>query len=269
MENEILYKNCRISYYASGTGHPVVFLHGFCEDKRMWSEFIRDFQGQGYRLIRIDLPGFGGSEVLEDLTVAEMAGVVRAVIEWECRDEQVVLVGHSMGGYAALAYAHLYGSGVAGLVLFHSHPFADSQARKNNRQKSIRFIEKYGAQAFVVRLFEPLFYPANREKHLSKIRQLSERARTYPARGIIGAQRAMLRRSDTSAVLANAQFPVLFLIGKEDTTISPEQNISQTELPFTSTRVILDEVGHMGMFEATTVTQKAILEFVLHLQASF
>src|SRR5664279_3334509 len=62
---------------------------------------------------------------------------------------ELVLIGHSMGGYIALAFAEKYPEKINALGLFHSSSYADSAEKKEAREKNIRFILKNGSAPFI------------------------------------------------------------------------------------------------------------------------
>ena len=107
--NQIFYKNTKISYSDIGKGTTIVLLHGFLENKNMWQKFVTDLSPK-YRVITIDLLGHGESECLGYVhSMEDNADVVHAVLS-ELRIRKAIFVGHSMGGYVALAFAELYPS---------------------------------------------------------------------------------------------------------------------------------------------------------------
>ena len=152
----ISFRNKKVAYQSEGRGLTVVFLHGFGEDSRVWEDFTADLLEENYRVVVIDLPGQGKSETLEEMTVENMAEAVAAVVN-KLQLELFVLIGHSMGGYVSLAFAEKYPQLLAGLSLFHSHPYADSDEKKANRQRSIEFVRDNGTVIFIKQLLPKLF----------------------------------------------------------------------------------------------------------------
>ena len=140
----ILYKNTAISYSDTGKGTAVVLLHGFLENKKMWDDYI-PVLSQKNRVITIDLLGHGDSECLGYIhSMEENAQVVRSVLT-HLRIRKAVFIGHSMGGYVALAFADLYPNSIKGLVLLNSTAKADSAERKKNRDRAIVAVKQnYG-----------------------------------------------------------------------------------------------------------------------------
>lgn len=257
----------RIYYTSKGKGPAVVLLHGFCEDSRIWEDFRVDLIEEKYRVICIDLPGFGQSEVIPDITISGMADAVAAVLK-SLKLEQVVLIGHSMGGYVSLAFAEQYPELLAGLGLFHSQARADSDEKKAARQKSVDFILRQGSALYVKQTIPGLFAPKFSSSNTFLIEKLTFRASRYEPEGIVAALHAMKNRPDRSVVLEQVQCPVLFIIGKLDTAIPEENSMAQTHLPQVADIHILEKVSHMGMFEATKQTQSIVRQFVKFCQES-
>lgn len=255
------YQGHRIGYSSKGKGPAVVLLHGFCEDSRIWEDFKMDLIEEKYRVIVIDLPGFGQSEVIPDISIAGMAEAVLTVLN-TLKLDQVVLIGHSMGGYVGLAFAEQYPHRLSGLGMFHSQAMADSEDKKENRQKSINFIRRLGSALYVKQTIPGLFAPNFINSNTFLIEKLSFRASQYEPEGITMALAAMKNRPDRSEVLARINVPVLFIIGKLDEAIPWENSMAQTHLPARADIHILEKVGHMGMFEASKQTQSIVRQFV-------
>ena len=253
------YNDHKINYYKRGKGKALVFLHGFCEDSSMWDEFIPAFSKN--KIIRIDLPGFGKSEPVENVSIEYMADAVKAVLN-ELKIKSCILIGHSMGGYVSLAFAKKYESMLKGVGLFHSHPYADTKEKQEGRLKSIQFIERNGHILFVKQLVPKLFAPSFKSSNGFLVNQLIHRASRYTTEGFIGGTKAMINRLDQSEVLKNIHCPVLFIVGKKDELIPLTYSLEQTALPQIADIQILEEVGHMGMYEAKKETRKQIKSFI-------
>ncbi len=261
--SSIIYQNKKIAYQVSGSGQPVVLLHGFCEDRQMWDHFIPLLSSAQY--ITIDLPGFGESEVLPDISIAEMAGVVMAVLE-KIEVKEIILIGHSMGGYISLAFAEKYPEMLTGLGLFHTHPYADTELQQSSRNKSIDFLNRNGAAHYAKQLIPKLFPAGFTRFNNFLVNNLIYRASKFPIEGLIYAQQAMRDRPDRSKVLAEVACPVHFIIGKKDKTVDEVRALEQTTLPARSLVHILPDTGHMGMFEQPKKTAEMVQEFISYCQ---
>lgn len=242
-----------------GEEFPVVLLHGFLEDSRLWDEWLPLLPDRHY--IRIDLPGAGSSELIDNLSMDSMAEVVEAVVS-HLGIKRFILNGHSMGGYVALAYAERWGEKLAGLCLFHSHPFADSEEKKASRLKAVEFINKNGHVIYVRQTIPQLFVYDYSKGYQSEVNRLIHNAAYFKPENIIATLHAMRNRRDRSEVLRNIACPVLMLIGKHDTAVPLELSMAMTPLPRQASIHVFPTVGHMGMFSASRETAKVFREFL-------
>lgn len=252
------FNNRKIAYEVSGTGFPLVLIHGFCEDHQVWEEAMLELEN--WQIIRIDLPGFGQSETLADSSVEHFAGAIKQVLD-VLDIASCIMVGHSMGGYSTLAFAELYPEYLKGFGIFHSHPFADSDEGREKRQKSIDFISKNGHILYVKQLIPKLFPPSFITSKRFLVDRMVFNASRYTSEGIIGGLQAMRDRPDRTDVLRNSSVPVLFVLGEKDDLIPFEKQLEQTHLPQIATVRIFPQLGHMGMVEAPKKTGRAIDKF--------
>lgn len=255
----IAYKGKNIAYKVSGQGIPLVLLHGFCGDSRIWEGFeplINDC-----KVIQIDLPGFGQSDLAEKQSIDQIAESVTFVLD-HLAIEKCILLGHSMGGYVSLAFAKKYEHRLLGLGLFHSHPYGDNEAEIKNRNKSIQFIERNSHLVYIKQLIPKLFSHNYALDHNFLVNKLIHQSIAYTPKAIVETLKAMRDRSDQSKTLSNLSCPVLFIIGKKDNVIPTEKSLEQTYLPSVSSIQILPKVGHMGMYESPKKIAKTINSFV-------
>ena len=211
--NEIFYKNTAISYSDTGKGTAVVLLHGFLENKKMWDDYI-PVLSQKNRVITIDLLGHGDSECLGYVhSMENNAQVIRSVLT-HLRIRKAVFVGHSMGGYVALAFADLYPNSTKGLVLLNSTAKADSAERKKNRDRAIVAVKQnYGN--FIRMSIANLFSEDNREKLNSEIEKVKKEALKTPLQGIVASLEGMKIRKDREFILHESEFQKLLILGKK------------------------------------------------------
>lgn len=88
-----------------GDGPAIVFIHGLSSYMAFWERQLPVFQAQGYRVLALDLPGFGASGRPDaPYTPPWYAGLVSAWLD-QLGVAQAVFVGHSMGGQIAMTLA--------------------------------------------------------------------------------------------------------------------------------------------------------------------
>ncbi len=255
----IIFRDVELSFRLRETEGPrLVFLHGFCEDSSMWDEFVRPFAE--YALLLPDLPGFGASGVVHPLSIEDMAEAVEMMLS-QAGWDSCTIIGHSMGGYVALAFAERQKKRLEGLCLFHAHPYADTEEKKAARLKSIAFIEQHGSQRYVAQLIPALFHQRRPEIES----RLIERAQRHLPKGIQAALEAMAARPDRSQVLEDCPAPVAFVVGGRDAAVPAEYRIKPCLLPAVAYVEYLREVGHMGMFEEPERCRKFLRSYLADL----
>ncbi|UOQ53454.1 alpha/beta fold hydrolase [Hymenobacter cellulosivorans] len=238
----------------------LVFLHGFAESREIWSDFCRDFP-DGYRVITLNLLGHGTN--IHDVRDYSMEAQARYVAD-KLRTagvDKALFVGHSMGGYAALAFAERWPERVAGLCLLNSSAYADSEEKKANREKNVAFVERHGVEKFMESFIRPLFAPVHREAMQAQREFLEEIGKATPLETIVGGMRAMAARPDRTKVLREAKFPVLLIAGKEDVAVPLEQSVALAPLAPVSYALFLADVGHLAYYEKPQEVRRAVLDF--------
>ncbi len=257
--NFTIFEGKRVAYRAEGKGQALVLLHGLCEDSTIWDDFIKPMMGD-FLIIRPDLSGFGESDILSEASIDKMADSVNAVLK-DLDIKRCVMVGHSLGGYVTAAFAKKYATLLSGFGLFHSHPFQDTEEKKEERRRAIDFVKRNGHIVYVKQLIPKLFAELFATSNEFLINSLIFKASQYKPETIVGAQQAMLDRADNGDVLRNATCPVLLIIGKQDKSIPFEVSKLMLPLPSLADIVILPKVAHMGLFTAREKTAKAVRSF--------
>lgn len=245
LSKTIHFKNTTISFTDEGKGTALVFLHGFLENKKMWNAFVPEFSRK-YRVITIDLLGHGDSESLGYVhSMEDNADVVHAVLS-ELRLRKAVFVGHSMGGYVALAFAELYPEFMKGLVLLNSTSRADSDERKLNRDRAIKAVKQHYTN-FIRLSISNLFSENNRERLAAEIEHVKEEAVKTPLQGIVASLEGMKIRKDREVLLHFSEYPILLILGEKDPVLNYEQSLEQIE--GTKVQLATFSDGHMSTIE--------------------
>lgn len=247
-------------YRDLGSGEPVVLLHGFAEDGAVW-EAVSQGLSTNVRLLIPDFPGSGRSPLWDLMTIESMTAAVKDMLDRESI-ERCILIGHSMGGYIALAFAEAYQERLSAFGFFHSTAYADTEEKKAGRLKSIAFIREHGAEPFIRQSVPNLFAPETREDRPGLVEDMIGRYRSFSADALAAYLDAMMKRPDRVSVLAQSEVPVLFIIGEKDQVVSPEQALAQVAVPALSYIHILPKAGHMGMLEEPAAGAAIIQSFV-------
>jgi len=258
----IMAGGCALRIRESGQGgHTVVLLHGYLESLDVWEDFQKDLSNYA-RVVSLDLPGHGISEVTGEVHTMEfMADTVHAVLRVLGIGKSVI-VGHSMGGYVALEYLRKYPESVSGIVLFHSGPNPDTEEKKADRQREVNLIMG-GKKELIARMFPQVgFAPQNRSRLSDKIEELSDQITLTEDEGIVAALRGMGERHDSNETLRNSNVPQLFIFGRHDEYITSEAAQAVASGHPRAQVAWLENSGHMGFIEEPGKSLEVILGFL-------
>ena len=241
----LAYKNSTIYYTDNGEGPAVVLLHGFLETSAMWTDFIPELS-KNNRVICIDLLGHGQTDCIGYVhTMDAMADAVRAVLS-ELNIVKAKVIGHSMGGYVALALAEQQPALVASLCLMNSTFEADDDDRKALRARANEMV-KSNFENMVRMSFANLFAAESKVKFKSAYESALAIALETPVQGYIAANEGMRLRPNRLEVFKTVKGKQLLILGQKDILISVRNLKSQTK----DTKIILEELseGHMSHIE--------------------
>ena len=248
-----------IHYRVIGKGTAVMLIHGFAEDNSIWND-ISAALSENYQLILPNIPGSGGSPAMTiQHSIDDYAAAMLAILQEEQLDK-VVVIGHSMGGYIALAMAEKKPSTIKALGLFHSSAYADDVLKIATRQKAISFIQENGSQAFLKTSLPGLF--ADPLQHKKSIDNLLQKAENCSCDTLIQYYEAMIKRPDRTELLVTAKFPVLFVMGFEDKAVPFSHSLQQSHLPPIGHISILRGSAHMGMIEEPAKSLLVLTDFL-------
>lgn len=252
------YKNIKVHYTSQGLGRVVVLLHGFLESSTMWQD-VKVHLAKKYQVISIDLLGHGQTASLAYVhTMEEQAKMVKYVLG-QLKIEKHALIGHSMGGYVALAFAALFPERITKLVLLHSTALPDSQERLINRDRAIAMI-KNNKDTFIKMAIPNLFDASSRERFSKAITTLKTEAQAMDIQGIIAAIEGMKIRKDLTAIYSNATFSILFITGEYDTVL--DYNALKNEVSNTPVVFKVFPTGHMSAIENSPLLVKTLNYFL-------
>jgi len=232
-------------YEEFGNGPAMLLLHGFLENRKMWMPFVPELSKK-HRLILIDLPGHGKSDVLKGAqTLALMAGELKKLVD-HLQLKDLKFVGHSMGGYVALTYAQRFPEDISGICLLNSTPKADTAERVALREHGITVAQK-NYHALVSMSVANLFSQHLRSRLTEAIQITKQEALQTPLEGYINSQKAMAIRDDSTEFWKNGSFKKMMILGAQDTLIRAED--LKNEFMEYDVQIDVLEGGHMLTIE--------------------
>jgi len=261
MIQSIKIKGVPVRFDDSGSGGVLVFLHGYLESVEIWEAFTRPFEAD-YRIIRIDLPGHGETGIFGPVSGMEtMAEAVKGVLDY-LQIDKAFIIGHSMGGYTALAALEYYPELFKAICLFHSHTRADSDEVRVKREREAGLVGKGLLRLLVSQNIPNMYATRNLDQFKDAVEFSMKIARGLSEEGVIAAIHGLKERPDRSVILAEAKVPCLNIIGMLDNYIPFEDVSMKTALPPGSSRLILEESGHMGFIEEPEKCRDGIIQFL-------
>lgn len=252
------YKGVAVHYTIEGSGKTVILLHGFLENLSMWDE-IKQMLLKSHRVVCVDLLGHGKTPCLGYVhTMEEMAQVVEEILSSH-RIRKSIFIGHSMGGYVALAFADKNPDKTKGICLLNSAARNDSKVRLEGRETAIRVAKKQYEGVIKISI-RNLFRYGDDDRFRPIVKKLIQEALEMPRQGFFAAQEGMKRRPNREHVLKNASFSKLMITGKHDDILCLEEQEEESQR--TQTPLVVLSEGHMSHLENTTEVIDILSKFV-------
>lgn len=244
-----------LSTFTSGEAvrGDLILIHAFPLDHRLW-QHVLDSPPDGFRVIAMDLPGFGSSSI--DLIGGRDGYDMDAIAELIAQTaksygvERAVLGGCSMGGYACFAVLRTYPEMVSGLLLSDTRATADSDAAREGRMAVIEAVENSGITAVAASMPDRLLGETTLKANPELVEKVRSIITDQSPDAVIGALAAMARRRDSSDLLDMIDVPATVVLGSEDVLVTLDEAeglaaaIPKCELE------VLDSVGHLPALEA-------------------
>lgn len=232
-----------LHFTVEGEGKLVVFLHGFLESSTMWKHL--DLNQWNTKKLFIDLPGHGESKTIDSNSpsIVYMAQKVNEIISTFSENE-IIVIGHSMGGYVAIELAKL-NPAIQKVGLLNSNFWEDSEEKKRDRNRVVEII-KQAKDKFIQEAIPNLFsYPENYQDTVSEIIQ---EAKTFSVEGIEYATKAMRDRVDNTTWVQQNTSKVVVIQGELDKTTP--LFMMEEKLPQDVKLFLIKNAGHMTHIES-------------------
>jgi len=257
----------RLAFVDQGSGTPVLLVHGFPLDHSMWNAQI-DALSRDYRVIAVDLRGFGQSEAGDEKVIMEQyADDMAGLLDTLSIKDQVVFAGLSMGGYVAWQFWRKYTSRVKALILCDTRAVADAPEIAAGRLEMADRVLTEGPEPLVETMMPKLFGQPTVRNRPEVVESLRGVMLSSDRRAIAAAARGMAQRPDVTDMLPTIDCPSLVIVGRLDAISTMEEMRSIADAIPSARYVEIADSGHMTTMEKPADVNAAMLDFLGHISA--
>jgi 3-oxoadipate enol-lactonase len=248
-----------VAYDDRGSGAPLVLLHPFPLARDTWAGFA-DALATRHRVIAVDARGFGESPPApagKGFSLADLADDLAALLG-ELGIDRATLLGMSMGGYTALAFAARHAQRLAGLILADTRAAADSPETRASREAALSTIRREGPVAYLVGSLPRLLSPGAPPALAYHLRARAELRAASLTAGI----EALRDRPDRTPELGAIRCPTLVVCGESDQVTPAAEMRRMAEAIPGATFVPIADAGHLAHVEAPGAFERAVSRFL-------
>jgi pimeloyl-ACP methyl ester carboxylesterase len=256
-----------INYAERGMGVPLLLVHGFPLDYRMWQPQLDELSASA-RVIAPDLRGFGRTTVTDDVSMERLADDLALFVRTLGIREPIVFCGLSMGGYVAWQFWRKHRDLVRALILCDTKASPDTPDAAANRRKMAEHVLEKGTSIVAEAMLPKMFEPETVATNPGAVAYVREVILHSSPKGIAAAQRGLAERIDARPLLATINVPSLVIVGEHDAISPPEEMRTVADAIPGSKLVIVPAAGHMAPLEAPEPVNNAIREFLGGVQSS-
>ena len=258
----------QLGYDDTGSGTPVLFIHGFPHDRTLWSEQCSALSTH-VRCIAPDLRGFGESSTEGPFSVDQYADDLAQLLEF-LDVTKAVVCGLSMGGYVAMALWRRHPQLVSALVLCDTKAGPDTDEARTKRNELIALANQEGSAAVAATQMAGMVGKTTREKRPDIVKRVETMMQRAPVAGVVGALTAMRDRPDSKPTLSTVTVRTLVIVGDEDVlTPRAEAETIVASLPAGAHAKleIVEGSGHASCLERPAAVTHMLAEFLAALTA--
>ena len=261
MEQIIELEGYSIFTKVEGEGRPLLMLHSYWGSLILFDRLAKALSAK-MKVIRIDLPGHGNSGAPPaDYTFDKFALTLNELLIRLNLNEKISIIGHSMGGYIAMAFAAKFPESIGSLVLMHSPTnAADIQSIKLRNREGGLLLK--GKKELLLQVTIPSnFAPENIKSMESAVNLLNNTSNQVTIDGALRSIYAINHRSNSMGVLQSAQYPILIIIGKNDRVYSVKAQLDEAHQIANAEVLMLKHSGHLGFMEEEELVIRRLEEF--------
>ncbi|WP_456368687.1 alpha/beta fold hydrolase [Geoglobus sp.] len=245
----------KLRYLDMGEGEPLILVHGLGGCIEAWTAQLEDFSEE-FRVIALDLRGFGMSDAPEKVSIEGFADDVRNLMD-HLEIEKASILGHSMGGLVCMEFYRKYPERVKSLILANTFHKLPEQVRKEFEQR-LKILEASPDMTQIARFIAEISLYHKREE----LKELVETIIRKNSREVYTAATSELAKADYENVLPNMRVPVLVITAEHDVTTPPAFGLEISRLVPGSTVKEISNAAHLAMLENPGEFNRAVTEFL-------
>ena len=255
------FQKSNIYYTDQGSGEPLLFVHGFLENSSMWTDIAAEFS-KNFRVVCIDLPGFGKSEMLDGSDMMSLFAECTYHLVREIQLDSFTLIGHSMGGYVSLELLGLCANRIKHICLMHSTAFADTEEKKLNRTRAIQMLSDK-KNVYLKTAIPLLFEDKMRLKCAGEIKKMISEAENSSTEAIVSALKGMATRKNQNDRLKTFPGRKTYLIGRKDLLLNA-YHLKMEAVKNGAEILEISEAGHMSHWETPDIALEMMKEIIMN-----
>jgi pimeloyl-ACP methyl ester carboxylesterase len=245
-----------------GEGHPLLLVHGFPLDHSMWKHQIADLSAN-YRVLAVDLPGFGVSQPLESpVSIRDYADALAVTLEQLQIDQPVTFCGLSMGGYIGWQFMKHHSEKLHSLIACNTRAANDDERTARGRRLMAAQVVKDGSDSIASGMAMKICGETTFETNPDVINHVSSMIRSTDSESIAAGQHAMAGREDATPLFGSIDVPTLFVAGMEDLVTPPDEMRVMADQVKGSRFVQIPHAGHLAPLENPMAANAAIRSFI-------
>jgi 3-oxoadipate enol-lactonase len=251
----------QMGYTDSGSGTPVLLVHGYPLNKSMWDAQVAELS-KGFRVIAPDLRGHGESDAPQGTySMDAIADDLNALLD-HLKVDKAVVVGFSMGGYATFAFYRKYANKVKALVLADTRPQADTPEAKQGREDTAQTVIKDGVAGVATVTAPRMLAPTTVQGRADVVERVKSIMASTSVNGYVGDLRGLASRPDSTDTLSKIDVPTLVIVGEQDvvTPVADSETMAKTIKGAKLAKV--PNAGHLAPLEQPADFNKALVEFL-------
>ncbi len=252
----------QIATFVKGNGKPIIMVHGFALDHRMWIKQV-DELAEKYRVITLDVPGCGSSPLPQsDVTIPSLAGAIMQRIDGLLGQEPAVFIGLSMGGYIGWEMLRRNPGRFQAAIMCDTRAAADSVATADGRRQMAKNVLLEGTESVMSPMLLRLISEQTYKHQPETVELMRSMLLGTAPQTISSLQLAMASRYDFQNELGNFSLPILLICGSEDILTPPKEMKRMADRLPQARFVEVSEAGHMAPLEKPEVVNAEIMSFL-------